>query len=85
MTLTEAYLHASDHRREMEAGRLAGCFHCLEIFPAGQVVDWLDGGRTAVCPRCGKDSVLSDRFGAPLKRPFLARMQARWFPETVRA
>jgi hypothetical protein len=83
MTLTEAYLRASDHRGEIEAGRLAGCFYCLEIFPAGHVADWIDGGRTAVCPRCGVDSVLSDKFGAPLKRPFLEKMQARWFPEAM--
>ena len=83
MTVTEAYLHASDHRREIEAGRLAGCFSCLEIFPAGQVADWIDGGRTAVCPRCGVDAVLGDRFGGLLKRPFLEKMRARWFPETL--
>jgi len=83
VTLDEAYLRASGHRGEIEASRLAGCFHCLEVYPAGQVAHWIDGGRTALCPRCGKDSVLGDRIGVAMKRPFLEKMQARWFPDAL--
>jgi NAD-dependent SIR2 family protein deacetylase len=35
-----------------------GCFHCLQIFEAVDVVDWIDDGETPLCPRCGVDSVM---------------------------
>ena len=81
LTLTEAYTHASNHRREIEASSLAGCFHCLAVFPARQIVDWVDGGATGICPRCGMDSVLGDKVLVTVRRGFLERMHARWFSE----
>ena len=35
-----------------------GCFHCLAIFEATEVVDWIDDGETPLCPRCGVDAVM---------------------------
>ena len=36
-----------------------GCFYCLATFPSTDVRDWCDDGETALCPRCGIDSVLA--------------------------
>ena len=40
------------------------CFHCLAIFPVTEVDNGCDGKRiggvTALCPRCGSDTVLPD-------------------------
>lgn len=35
-----------------------GCFHCLEVYEATDVIDWIDDGETPLCPRCGMDSVM---------------------------
>jgi NAD-dependent SIR2 family protein deacetylase len=35
-----------------------GCFHCLQVFDAAEVVDWVDDGETPLCPRCGVDAVM---------------------------
>jgi NAD-dependent SIR2 family protein deacetylase len=35
-----------------------GCFHCLNVFEATEVVDWIDDGETPLCPRCGVDAVM---------------------------
>ena len=35
-----------------------GCFHCLEVFEATEVIDWIDDGETPLCPRCGVDAVM---------------------------
>jgi hypothetical protein len=36
-------------------------------------------GQTAICPRCGIDSVIGDESGYPVTREFLAAMKAHWF------
>ena len=36
-----------------------GCFHCLQVFDAAGVVDWIDDGETPLCPRCGVDAVMA--------------------------
>ena len=81
MTPTEAYSHASNHRGEIEASTQAGCFHCLAVFPAKQIVNWVDGGATGLCPRCGVDALIGDKVLVTVRRGFLERMQARWFSE----
>ena len=35
-----------------------GCFCCLQIFNAAEVVDWIDDGDTPLCPHCGVAAVL---------------------------
>ena len=35
-----------------------GCFHCLEVYEATEVIDWIDDGETPLCPRCGVDAVM---------------------------
>jgi hypothetical protein len=37
-----------------------GCFYCLETFDGAEIRQWTDEGITALCPRCGIDSVLSE-------------------------
>jgi NAD-dependent SIR2 family protein deacetylase len=35
-----------------------GCFHCLQVYEATEVIDWIDDGETPLCPRCGVDAVM---------------------------
>jgi hypothetical protein len=46
------------NRRRMTPGTTCGCFHCLATFLAEDVQAWVDEGSTALCPRCGIDSVV---------------------------
>lgn len=47
----------------METGSLAGCFYCEEIYSGFIVQEWTheidEENVTAICPKCGIDSVLS--------------------------
>ena len=36
-------------------------------------------GRTALCPKCGIDSVLGDKSGYPMEKDFLQAMNKVWF------
>ena len=36
-----------------------GCFGCLQIFEAAEVIDWIDDGESPLCPHCGMDAVMA--------------------------
>jgi hypothetical protein len=58
-TEAKAIANGSSHnRRYMTPGTACGCFYCLQVFPADEVVEWIDDGRTPLCPRCGIESVV---------------------------
>jgi hypothetical protein len=78
-----AHTHAARHRNEIERSEQCGCFYCLETFVPGEIQDWTDDGATAMCPRCGIDSVLGSASGFSFARfsepdaPLLVRAQFR--------
>ena len=67
-------------RHFIESSNVCGCFYCLKVFHPGEIEEWVDkGGTTALCPKCGIDSVLPDNCGVPLSREFLVQMHNRYF------
>jgi hypothetical protein len=67
----------------------AGCFYCQSVFDPKLISDWTDrrqletgdteGGETALCPKCGIDSVLPSSAPIILSKDLLAEMNAYWF------
>lgn len=74
-----AHKHCIRHRAEVEASEICSCFYCLSTFPPTEIVEWIDDGQTALCPRCPVDAVLGSASGLPITREFLERMHERWF------
>ena len=93
--LLAATRHARHNQTEIEASSLCGCFHCMQIFPPDEIVAWTgldfsdfdnpdaDMSGTALCPRCGSESVLGDRSGYAIEVGFLSRMNEAWFQKTI--
>ena len=86
--LEKAHKASSLHRDELAKSRLAGCFYCCEIYPTTEITEWIDedmGGRgdTAMCPKCGIDSVIGDASGYEITDEFLFQMMRCWFGEDV--
>jgi hypothetical protein len=90
----DAALEASSSNRQLVlASDRCGCFHCLAIFPPAEITGWiselapkvgrLKRGVTALCPRCGIDSVLPEAAGFPLTPTSLQATQARWHRSTT--
>lgn len=80
--LKTAHLHSSGHQVEVLASSQCGCFRCLELYPPDEIEEWVvdpPEGKTAICPRCGIDSVLGGESGYPLTDEFLEAMNAHWF------
>jgi ssDNA-binding Zn-finger/Zn-ribbon topoisomerase 1 len=84
LLLKHAHKRTFRNEQTLRASEEAGCFYCCETYPAGQVTEWVrenDSGRTAVCPRCGIDSVLGSSAGFPLTAEFLQAMHDYWFED----
>jgi hypothetical protein len=77
--LRAAHRHSSIHRDEVMASDACACFYCLKSFPPSEIGEWVDGGKTALCPRCGIDSVLGSASPYPLTPAFLRAMHSMWF------
>jgi len=78
--LEAAHRRSIRHRQEIEASELCGCFYCETTFSPADITKWTDDGQTALCPRCGIDSVLAARPDVPATAPaFLRAMHERWF------
>jgi hypothetical protein len=87
--LKEVHRYSARHRRMLESAVLCGCFYCGAIFPAGEIDLWCDDaeegvsgtlGTTALCPRCGIDSVIPDNIPAvPLNVELLTAMREYFF------
>ena len=78
----EAHRHSISHRPEILASEQCGCFHCLQVFSPKTIKEWIDegdGNETALCPKCGIDSVIGSAAGFPLTNDFLSEMNRVWF------
>jgi hypothetical protein len=85
--LKAAHKHSIYNENEIKESLLAICFSCCTYFAASKVVEWTDGAnggaRTALCPRCGIDSVIANRCGGfPIEDPaFVRAMHRHWCSE----
>ena len=83
--IKEAHKKSSKHGDEVLKSESCGCFHCLSIFKPSEISDWVDEdengiGQTALCPKCGIDSVLGSNSGYPVTEiGFLKEMKSYWF------
>jgi hypothetical protein len=77
-----AHQHSSKHRSEILKSDLCGCFYCEKTFEPHEIVTWIDGQQTALCPKCGIDSVIGSASGLPIGGEFLHEMCEYWFSTT---
>ena len=77
--LRVAHKHSSNHRGELEESFQCGCFHCKSFFKPTKIKEWIDEGTTAMCPKCGIDSVIGDASNFDITEKFLDSMHQAWF------
>jgi len=81
--LNDTHRFCGGHRDSIQKSNLVGCFYCCQIYPAKEVNEWIDEingiGQTALCPKCGIDSILGDYDVKILDKEFLEKMRTRWF------
>jgi len=79
-----AHKHSSRHRAEIETSARCGCFFCFRSFASADIKTWIDGNQTALCPRCGVDSVLGSASQHRIDDVFLRGMHTHFFSTAKR-
>lgn len=83
MNIVHRHAHAVSfcNKKDVEKSKKCGCFHCLEIFDAIFIRDYVSDrdGDTAMCPYCHTDSVIADVSGFPITKDFMREMKKAWF------
>lgn len=75
----DALKHSLRNRGEIERSKLCGCYCCAAVFDAEEIVEWVDGGMTAVCPQCATDAVIGDASGIAIESNVLNVINKRYF------
>jgi len=63
----------------LKSSKNAGCFYCQKVFPSSEVKEFVDEGKTALCPYCGIDSLIPEAMEYELTKEFLEEMNRYWF------
>jgi hypothetical protein len=83
LRVTEDHISAHEwsswHRETLSESNVCGCFYCLEVFHPSEIEEWTDDDDTALCPKCGIDSIIGSISGYPIEREFLKKMHDYWF------
>lgn len=77
--LHKAHKHCSMNKKALANSQVAGCFYCCKIFSPKLIKEWIDSGKTAICPLCGIDSVLPESNDYTIEPEFLKEMASEWF------
>ena len=78
--LVRLHDRSNDNRRMVEKSDLVGCFFCGEIYLPSEVKEFIGRNTTAMCPKCGIDSVIPDvALNEALNIGILQQMFDRWF------
>jgi hypothetical protein len=49
---------AFKNKEVLKSSIWAGCYCCCSQFNTSDIKEWVDRGETAICPKCGIDSVI---------------------------
>lgn len=74
-------LHAySAHNKSLiDISNKCYCFYCRSCMERSEMVDYIDDGQTAVCPKCGIDSIIPDSIEECVDENMIAQMNEYWF------
>lgn len=80
--LRDLHSESSYHRKRLKTDQGGGCFYCKNYFETEEIVEWIDNDETALCPRCGIDSVLPGMIQG-VHDDLLEAMNEYWFQTRI--
>ncbi len=78
--LINAQRSSVNNRDHLMRSVTCGCYSCETIMLANGITDWKleeNGGMTAICPFCGKETIIGDG-GVPMKKILLQELKKFW-------
>ena len=77
--LKKAHKSSTKNREELTKAKRCGCFHCNEIFTPIEIKKWVDNDQTAICPKCGIDSVIPENDEIQITNDLLGCLYLEYF------
>ena len=77
--LKKLHTYSTHNRSNIAAANKCYCFHCKAVMKSREILRFADDGQTAICPKCGIDSILPDSIDEPLDTKIIAEMHEYWF------
>lgn len=79
MQLENLHTYSTNNRRFVAISDKCYCFYCRACVDHSEIVDYLKDEQTAVCPKCGIDSIIPDRIDETVDESIIAKLHAYWF------
>lgn len=82
--MTDAYMHTSYNRKEIELSKSCCCISCRNFFPPSEVKDYTDDDQTAICPYCGEAALIGDASKIDMDANLVSNMHIHYFDPTCK-
>lgn len=73
------HAYASNNKELIKESEYCYCFHCKKQFESKEVVRYLEGENTALCPHCGIDAIIPNNVDEPIDNELIEGMNKYWF------
>ena len=77
--LKKAHDHTIYNREEIEKSGTVYCISCQESMAPSEITEFVDEGRTGLCPHCGMDALIGEACGIQLTDTLLKRLHKKYF------
>lgn len=77
--LKRLHTYSAHNRSRIAVADKCYCFHCKAVLDSREITDYADHGQTAICPKCGIDSIIPDSIDEPLNEKTVAELNQYWF------
>ena len=77
--MKKIHQYCTKNKNALIANDKCGCLFCCDIFASTEIIEWIDKGKTALCPHCGIDSVIPESNQYELNKELLEEMNKHWF------
>lgn len=77
--LKKLHTYSSHNRNLIAVANKCYCFYCKAIIESREIKDYADNGQTAICPKCGINSIIPDSIEEGVDEKTIAEMNEYWF------
>ena len=73
------HAYSSHNRNIIEVSDKCHCFYCKSTIKSSEIVEYIDQGETAICPKCGIDAIVPDSIDEKIDDDLICEMHEYWF------
>ena len=73
------HAYSANNRSLIAVSDRCYCFYCKESMYRSAIVEYIDDGQTAICPKCGIDAVIPDSIEEDVDESIIEELHEYWF------